>query len=103
MGDQYGKCQNVHGHRYELTVEIEGEINRLGWVCDFVELDSIVSEKVLNKYDHQSLNAFFEVPTVENIAVGIFKDLDAKLTGKTYKIVKVVLYETHDSYAEITR
>lgn len=102
VGEQYGQCQNVHGHRYELTVEVEGEINEHGWICDFAELDMMVSGEVLKKYDHQSLNFFYEVPTVENIARGIFIQLDKAISGKEYKITKVTLYETHDSYAEIT-
>ena len=40
-GEIYGRCGNLHGHRYELTIEIEGEVNQFGWICDFEELDEI--------------------------------------------------------------
>ncbi len=93
----------MHGHRYELTVEIEGEVNQDGWICDFAELDQEVREKVLDRFDHQNLNDHLKVPTVENIALLIFNDLDAAFRKKPYSVARVVLYETHDAYAEITR
>lgn len=102
-GAQYGKCQQMHGHRYELTIEIEGEVNQNGWICDFAELDSEVQTHILNRFDHQNLNDHLKVPTVENIALLIFHELDTALRNKSYSVTRVVLYETHDSYAEIAR
>lgn len=102
-GEIYGKCQNPHGHRYELTIEIEGEINQYGWICDFAELDALVHKFIIGKFDHQSLNQYFEVPTVENIAQYVFQTLDRELNKQPYRVARVLLYETADSYADITR
>jgi 6-pyruvoyltetrahydropterin/6-carboxytetrahydropterin synthase len=99
----YGKCSKLHGHRYELDIEIEGRIKPAGWVCDFGELKDMVNEHVIKKYDHSNLNDFFDIPTVENIAVQIFNALDVLLKDKDYKLNKVKIYETRTSYAEITR
>lgn len=101
-GKVYGRCANLHGHRYELTIEVEGEVNKFGWICDFDELDEI-AKGIIGKYDHQNLNNYFETPTVEIIAKNIFETLHDKLKAKPYKLSKVLLYETADCYAEVAR
>lgn len=102
-GAIYGKCQNLHGHRYELIVEVEGPVNEFGWVCDFAELEEIVRKDVLSRFDHRNMNDFFRISTVENIAAHIFGTLDGELKAKTYSLSRVVLYETSDCYAEVAR
>ncbi|MEK3875964.1 6-carboxytetrahydropterin synthase QueD [Paenibacillus sp. FSL H8-0122] len=99
--EEYGACQNLHGHRYELTVEVRGEVNELGWVCNFKEIKSIVKNNVIELYDHAYLNDHFDLPTVEVMAVHIFKVLSEKLRDKPYDLNRILLYETQDSYAEI--
>ncbi|MGO9480249.1 MAG: 6-pyruvoyl trahydropterin synthase family protein [Candidatus Kryptoniota bacterium] len=101
-GEVYGKCGSLHGHRYELTVEIEGEVNQFGWICDFAELDE-VAKGIIEKFDHQNLNRYFEVPTVENIAKYVFETFDEKLKTRLYSLSRVLLYETAECYAEVTR
>ncbi|WP_040711816.1 6-pyruvoyl trahydropterin synthase family protein [Paenibacillus curdlanolyticus] len=98
----FGRCSRMHGHRYELTVEIEGPVNSDGWICDFKELKGVVQEQVLDRYDHSNLNDHFEVSTVENIASQIFSALTHALDGKPYWLKKIKLYETRNCYAEIT-
>lgn len=102
-GDIYGKCQNLHGHRYELIVEVEGTIDESGWVCDFAEIERTVKKNVLDRFDHRNMNDFFTTPTVENIAARVFETIDGELKSRPYSISKVVLYETAECYAEITR
>lgn len=100
----YGKCQNLHGHTYHLTVEIEGEINDHGWICNFSEVKEKVKELVLDQFDHKHLNEFFDLPTAEVIAQRIFHVLDNsfKRESKSYQLSKVILYETPTSYCEVT-
>jgi len=102
-GSTYGKCQTLHGHRYHLVIEVEGDVDKFGWVCDFAELEEIARKSVIEKFDHQNLNVYFDVPTVENIAKFVFETLNGELKTKSYRLSKVLLYETADSYAEITR
>lgn len=53
-----GKCRNVHGHGYKLSVTIMGEPNRdpthvkHGMVMDFGDLKKIVNQEIVDKYDH---------------------------------------------------
>jgi 6-pyruvoyltetrahydropterin/6-carboxytetrahydropterin synthase len=79
----YGKCNNPygHGHNYSVEVTVAGRVDpRTGMVCNLVDLDSFVHEKILERFDHQNLNTLKEfhgvVPTTENLCVEIFDILE---------------------------
>lgn len=73
--DLYGKCSNPygHGHDYVLDVTAVGPIDAAtGQVVHIPTLDRLVSEEVLQDFDHRYLNADIgefqtAVPTSENI------------------------------------
>lgn len=71
----HGKCEHLHGHTYKLRVTVEGAIQENGLVIDFGILKKIVKEKILDKYDHRSLNDFFENPTAELVVKKIWEEL----------------------------
>jgi 6-pyruvoyltetrahydropterin/6-carboxytetrahydropterin synthase len=79
----YGKCNNPHGHghNYSVEVTVAGNVDsRTGMVCNLVDLDSFVHEKILERFDHQNLNTLPEfqetVPTTENLCVEVFDILE---------------------------
>jgi 6-pyruvoyltetrahydropterin/6-carboxytetrahydropterin synthase len=79
----YGKCNNPHGHGHNYCVEVTvaGQVDpRTGMVCNLVDLDSFVHEKILERFDHQNLNTLEEfrgiVPTTENLCVEVFDILE---------------------------
>jgi 6-pyruvoyltetrahydropterin/6-carboxytetrahydropterin synthase len=79
----YGKCNNVHGHGHNYSVEITvaGHVDpRTGMVCNLVNLDSFVHENILERFGHQNLNTLAEfeqiVPTTENLCVEVFDILE---------------------------
>ena len=45
-----GKCARPHGHNYELSVEIRGELTEEGWVVDKGDVTDIIDE-----WDHRFL------------------------------------------------
>jgi 6-pyruvoyltetrahydropterin/6-carboxytetrahydropterin synthase len=47
-----GACERLHGHNYDVTVEIEGELTDDGWVIDFAVLKSLTRELCL-ELDHK--------------------------------------------------
>ena len=100
-----GKCKNPHGHSYKLEVTVFGDINKEkghpkeGMLIDFSVLKSIVNEKVVNRYDHQDLNQFFEIPTAELMVEKIAYDLIPALPLGVY-LKSCKLWETSTSYAE---
>lgn len=95
-----GKCKNMHGHRYFLEITLSGEINEEGMLIDFGELKKIVNEEVIDKYDHQDLNQFWENPTAEIMVWDIAKKLLLSFSKLGMLVEKVRLYETPESYAE---
>ena len=101
-----GKCEHLHGHTYRLRVTVEGKVQKNGLVLDFGILKKIVKEQVLNKYDHRSLNDFFENPSAEVVAEAIWgtlKDLPHLLKGEKevseqVRLYEIVLWETRDNF-----
>jgi 6-pyruvoyltetrahydropterin/6-carboxytetrahydropterin synthase len=45
-----GKCSRPHGHNYEITVKVVGELAEEGWVVDKGDITSVISE-----WDHRFL------------------------------------------------
>jgi 6-pyruvoyltetrahydropterin/6-carboxytetrahydropterin synthase len=56
-----GKCKNVHGHSYKLSVTVIGQpIDdnsqvKYGMVIDFSDLKKIVKEEVVDIFDHATV------------------------------------------------
>jgi len=79
----YGKCNNPHGHghNYSVEVTVAGRVDpRTGMVCNLVDLDSFVHEKILERFGHENLNTLPEfqgiVPTTENLCIEVFDILE---------------------------
>ena len=82
----YGKCSNPggHGHNYGLEVTVTGPIDeRTGELMSRERLDAVVESRVLQRFGHRMLNddEIFRdrVPTAENIAEGIFEQLEGPI------------------------
>jgi 6-pyruvoyltetrahydropterin/6-carboxytetrahydropterin synthase len=56
-----GKCKNVHGHIYKLSVTVIGkQISdnsnvKFGMVIDFTDLKKIVKEEIVDQFDHATV------------------------------------------------
>ncbi len=102
----FGLCNNpnYHGHNYNLTVKVMGEVDPVtGYVIDLKVLKDIIFEEVENRFDHRNLNLDTEEfkhlnPTAENIAVVIWNKLRLRLDKKLE--LTVTLYETERNYVE---
>ena len=102
----FGKCNypNFHGHNYDLTVKITGEINgETGYVMDTKVLKEIIREHIIERFDHRNLNVDIDEfrilnPTAENIAVIIWNILRRHI-APSYDL-HVVLYETERNFVE---
>ena len=80
----FGRLTVPHGHNYTLDVTVAGPIDPdTGMVIDLAELKTVVSETIIERFDHADLNADpafrGRVPTTENIAVVVWDLLLAKL------------------------
>lgn len=121
-----GKCKNIHGHSYKLSVTILGvpiqdENNpKNGMVLDFGDLKRIVKAEVIDIFDHATI--FNSTTPHKLIALDLEKtgqrvilvpyqptsemmlfDIAEKIKGKLpidVKLHSLRLYETNTSYAE---
>jgi 6-pyruvoyltetrahydropterin/6-carboxytetrahydropterin synthase len=87
----FGKCNNPYGHGHNYTVEVRfsGDVDpATGMIANLADLDSFVNEKVIEPFDHRSLQDDVEafrvaVPTTENLCIEIFQRL------KSFPIAKL--------------
>lgn len=104
----FGRLTVPHGHNYTLDVTVRGPIDeRTGMVMDLAELKRVVTETVVERFDHADLNEdpLFRgrVPTTENIAVAVWELLEPKLGRERLWRVRVwedpTLYVDYDGGA----
>jgi 6-pyruvoyltetrahydropterin/6-carboxytetrahydropterin synthase len=103
---RFGKCANLpgHGHNYRLYVIVSGEVDpATGFIVDLGALDGLVREHVIERLDHQHLNAalpeFGEggaIPSSENLVRWIATQLKEGLPG----LIRLRLEEDEDLAAE---
>ena len=96
----FDKCNNPngHGHTYGLEVTVEGENDpETGYLMDFGDLKRTVDDAVIHKVDRRHLNHDVDFlaginPTAENIAVGIWRQLEGRVAPA--RLVRITLQET---------
>jgi 6-pyruvoyltetrahydropterin/6-carboxytetrahydropterin synthase len=101
----YGKCNNPHGHGHNYVVEVlvAGVVNaETGMVLNMATLDEVVSNRVMERFDHTNLNldSLFvnRVPTTENLCRTVFELLDG--TVGPANLVQVRVEETENNFFE---
>lgn len=92
-----GKCANLHGHSYLLTVEVQGttlqqEGPKTGMVVDYGDISAVVQPLLKAYLDHHDLNTSLPLPTTtaEAIAAWVYQQLQPALPG----LVAVSIAET---------
>jgi 6-pyruvoyltetrahydropterin/6-carboxytetrahydropterin synthase len=108
---RFGKCANLpgHGHNYRLYVTVGGEIDPVtGFVVDLGALDAAVQEHVIERLDHQHLNAALpefgeggEIPSSESLVRWIHREIADRLPAGS-RLVRLRLEEDEDLAAEWT-
>jgi 6-pyruvoyltetrahydropterin/6-carboxytetrahydropterin synthase len=93
-----GKCERLHGHRYEVVVTLRADkLDDIGLAYDFSIIKKHLRE-VLSRFDHNTLNEvepFDKInPSAENIAVKIYEELHRM----ELPIVTVQVYESPDTW-----
>jgi len=100
MLSRHFKCARLHGHNYEIEVEIEGELNEKNMIIDFGELKKTLGE-LFKKFDHHVL-----VPTKNKDFQIEISDKEVKILtceGKTYRFPRedVALLPIESTTAEL--
>jgi len=96
-----GRCENLHGHRWEVVVCIESQgLDEVGLAFDFTALKREL-DQVLDRFDHHNLNEtapFDEInPSSENIARTIYQALARRLPEAGLRYVEA--WESPDAWA----
>ena len=91
------KCKNMHGHSYQLTVEVAGAVGADGWIMDFSSVDTVV-QPLVAQLDHRLLNDIVENPTSENLALW----LSRKMLDLGLNLASLEVSETAKSHARWT-
>ncbi len=121
-----GKCRNVHGHSYKLSVTVIGTPItdtthvKQGMVIDFGDLKKIVKEEIVDEFDHATVfnknTPHVELakeladrghnviladyqPTSENMVIDFAAKITARLP-KNIRLHSLKLQETETSFAE---
>ena len=121
-----GKCKNVHGHSYKLSVTVIGKPItdtsnvKFGMVIDFGDLKKIVKEEIVDLFDHATVfnqntphielanelkNRGHHVilvdyqPTSENMVIDFAKKIKNRLPNYI-ELHSLKLQETETSFAE---
>lgn len=104
----FGKCanKNWHGHNFDLYVTLEGTPDpETGFVMDLKKMSTIIKTYVVDVLDHSNIN--LDVPfmagkmaSTENIAMGIWEQLESHLTAENYRLYSIKLYETERNFVE---
>jgi 6-pyruvoyltetrahydropterin/6-carboxytetrahydropterin synthase len=102
--DYNGKCERLHGHRYEVEVALQFESTGRGGIAyDFTEAKRQLRE-ITEELDHQNLNdlpAFEGIETsAENQARYIYDSLKVRLGDVGENLHYVRVWETPNQWAQ---
>jgi len=106
--DMFGKCANPnwHGHNYQLSVTVKGEINpETGFVANLSDIGKILHEKVIDKVDHKNLNVDVDfmkdkLPSTEMLAVEIWKQVEKPINALGCTLHCIKIQETEKNFVE---
>ena len=105
----YGKCNNPHGHghNYEVQVTLKGTPGKSGLLLDVPAFERIVAATVIDRFDHKNLNVELPefaqtglIPSVENIAMTIYRLLKPKFGHAGAALASVTVWETPKTWCE---
>ena len=104
----FGKCSNPnwHGHNYELFVTVKGEVNsNTGFLINLKVLSKIIREEIIEKIDHKNINIEVDfmknkMASTENLTIGIWNQLDKKISGLDVTLHCVKIYESENNFVE---
>ena len=104
----FGKCSNPnwHGHNFVLFVTVKGIPNKdTGFVLNLKSLGELIQENVIEKIDHKNINLDVDfmkdkMASTENLAIGIWEQLEIHIKNEGGELVKIKLVETENNYVE---
>jgi 6-pyruvoyltetrahydropterin/6-carboxytetrahydropterin synthase len=100
----FGKCNNPHGHGHNYVLEVT-LANPAATQLEIPAFERIVSATVIDPFDHKNLNIEIPqfrdlIPSVENIAMVIYRLLKSPLEKAGAKLAAVTVWETSKTWCE---
>lgn len=97
-----GRCENLHGHRWEVTVTLASRVlTSTGLAFDFVQLKKALKQ-VIGRFDHVCLDEvppFDRInPSTENIARTVFQGMREAIGQGDAWVKCVTVWESPDSW-----
>jgi 6-pyruvoyltetrahydropterin/6-carboxytetrahydropterin synthase len=104
LQDYHGKCERLHGHRYEVEAALAFDsVGAGGMAYDFTDAKAALRE-ITEELDHHNLNelaAFEGIETsAENQARYIFEALKGRLGSVADNLLYVRVWETPNQWAQ---
>jgi 6-pyruvoyltetrahydropterin/6-carboxytetrahydropterin synthase len=104
LRNYHGKCERLHGHRYEVEAALAyAELGPGGMAYDFTDAKRILRE-IADELDHQNLNElepFRELETsAENQARYLFEELRRRMGAEGEHVLYVRVWETQNQWAQ---
>jgi 6-pyruvoyltetrahydropterin/6-carboxytetrahydropterin synthase len=104
LRNYHGKCERLHGHRYEVEAALAyAELGPGGMAYDFTDAKRIL-RKIADELDHQNLNElepFRELETsAENQARYLFEELRRRMGAEGEHVLYVRVWETQNQWAQ---
>lgn len=101
----FGKCNNPHGHGHNYVLEVTLTARADDRVLPLPEFERLVNATVIEPLDHKNLNLEVQQfqhlnPTVENIAMVIYRLLQPKLHAAKAQLAAVTVWETSKTWCE---
>jgi 6-pyruvoyltetrahydropterin/6-carboxytetrahydropterin synthase len=93
-----GKCENLHGHTFFLSVTIQGSPGPEGMIIDFAQFGKLVWDEIVTYLDHRNLNELFPVPSTENIAQWVYDKAEMLCHAHHLRLYEVMLSESSSSH-----
>jgi 6-pyruvoyltetrahydropterin/6-carboxytetrahydropterin synthase len=102
LRDYKGKCEALHGHRFQVAVKIKSTaLDNIGIVYDFSDLKQHLKD-ILARFDHTCLNdvpPFDRInPSSENIATTVYDELAPRLAEANVSLASVEVWESPTSH-----
>lgn len=107
------KCARLHGHTYEVELQVRGPVRENGFVVDYADLAALW-QPLFDEIDHRYLNDVpgLECPSTEMLAAWMWSRLsalcapDGDLASKSYcfaLLQRIRIKESSTTWCEVHR
>lgn len=103
IGGDWGPENELHEHRYQVELQLEGEVlDKHGYLVDIVDIERHL-EGIVENYRGKILNDFPDFaglnPSIENFSRIMCLDLSAKISAENISALTVKIWENEIAWS----